>query len=108
MDSIMTNYKRDSDIEAELGNVDIKNFVEFDYSRNYIFRECEYCTGPLLGHIQAKCSKLEYDEKIVKRYQTKIRNMQSFRTKIKEREEKHRKKVAEWNRTETRSTNGVA
>ena len=107
MDSILTNYKRDSDIETELGNVDIENFVEFDYSGNYTFRECEYCTGPLLGHIQAKCSKLEYDEKIVRRYQTKIKNMQSFRTKIKEREEKHRKKVAEWSRTETR-TNGVA
>ena len=32
MDSILTNYKKDSDIEAELSNVDIENFVEFDYS----------------------------------------------------------------------------
>ena len=57
MDSILTNYKRDSDIDTELGNVDIENFVEFDYSGNYTFREREYCTGPLLGHIQVKCSK---------------------------------------------------
>ena len=46
MDSILTNYKRDSDIKTELGNVDIENFVEFDYSGNYTFLECEYCTGP--------------------------------------------------------------
>ena len=106
MDSILTNYKKDSDIEAELSNVEIENFVEFDYGGNYTFRECEYCTGPLLGHIQVKCAKLEYDEKIVKRYKTKLKNMPTFMTKIKEREERHRKKVAEWSRTETR--NGVA
>ena len=100
MDSILTNYKRDSDIEKELENVEIENFLEFDYSGNYTFLECEYCTGPLLGHIQPKCSKVEYDEKIVKRFQQKIRRMQSFQDKIKEREEKHRKKIAEWTRTE--------
>ena len=104
MDSVLVNYQRDSLIEKELENVDIENFLEFDYSGNYTFLECEYCAGPLIGHIQSKCPKTEYDEKAVGKFQKKIKRMQIFKDKVKERGDKDRKKVAEWARPENSRT----
>ena len=101
MDSVLANYQRDSLIEKELENVEIENFLEFDYSGNYTFYECEYCAGPLIGHIQAKCPKVEYEEKAVGKVQMKIKKMQIFKDKVKERGDRERKKVAEWARPET-------
>ena len=78
MDSMLKNYKKDAEIEAELENVNIENYLEFNYQGNYEFKECEYCTGPLLGHIQPKCPRVEYEERGVKRFKTHHRNLGGF------------------------------
>ena len=49
MESISTNYKKVSEIQEELKNVNIENHLEFNYHGEYVFRKCEYCDGPLLG-----------------------------------------------------------
>ena len=50
MDSIKSNYKKDSEIEEQLKNVNIECYFRFDYGGKYEFKTCEYCTRPLLGH----------------------------------------------------------
>ena len=55
MESIRSNYKKDSEIEEELINVNIECYLRFDYGGKYEFKTCEYCTGPLLGHFPTKC-----------------------------------------------------
>ena len=61
-DNITQNYMRDALIEKELENVEIENYLEFDYNGHYTWFECIYCGGPTLGHIQPKCPKTEDDE----------------------------------------------
>ena len=92
---MLMNYLKDAQIEKELDSVDIENFLEFDYGGNFTFYECEYCTGPILGHITSKCPKVDYDEKLIGRFQMRIRKLQKFKDKVKERGDKERKKVAE-------------
>ena len=43
MESIKINYKKESDIEAELKNVNIECYLRFDYGGKYEFKTCEYC-----------------------------------------------------------------
>ena len=47
----MSKYTKDSDIQEELKNVRIENHIEFYDDGRYEFRKCEYCDGPLLGHL---------------------------------------------------------
>ena len=54
MESIMVNYKKDSEIEKELENVNIESYLRFDFKGSYTFKRCVYCNGPLLGHYQPK------------------------------------------------------
>ena len=68
MDSVQTNYKSDNDIQKELANVNLDNILDFDYNRQYEFVRCAYCNGPLLGHLEVKCPRMEYDDGIVKRF----------------------------------------
>ena len=42
MESIKVNYKKDSEIEAELKNVNIENYLRFYYGGKYEFKKCEY------------------------------------------------------------------
>ena len=49
------NDRESGEIEAELKNVDLGNFLNFDYEGRYEFARCEGCDGPLLGHIEVKC-----------------------------------------------------
>ena len=53
MESISTNYKKVSEIQEELKNVNIENYLEFNYR-------------PMLGHLPTKCPKLDYEKKAVK------------------------------------------
>ena len=41
------NYRSLADIEEEIKNVDIDNFLEFDYGGRYEFARCEGFDGPL-------------------------------------------------------------
>ena len=86
MDSVQTNYKSDNDIQKELANVNLDNFLDFDYNGQYEFVRCAYCSGPLLGHIEAKCPRLEYDDGKVKRFETHLKGFNGFRQPLKKRE----------------------
>ena len=50
MESIRSNYKKDSEIEEELKNENIECYLRFDYGGKYEFKTCVYCNGTLLGH----------------------------------------------------------
>ena len=78
MESISTNYKKVSEIQEELKNVNIENYLEFNYQGDYVFKKCEYCDGLLLGHITQKCPKLDYDEKVVKKFESYLKNIGGF------------------------------
>ena len=54
MEDIKKNYRTLEDIEAELNNVDLGNFLDFDYEGRYEFARCEGCDGLLLGHLEVK------------------------------------------------------
>ena len=61
---MLKNFKKDAKIGTELENVNIENYLDFDYQGNYTFKQCEYCTGPLLGHIQPAKYKLRQDRNL--------------------------------------------
>ena len=56
MEDIKKNYKSVTEIEEELRNVRLENFLDFDSIRRYEFTRCEGCDGLLLGHLEVKCS----------------------------------------------------
>ena len=49
------NYRVSEEIEEELKNVDLGNFLDFDDDGRYEFTRYEGCDGPLLGHMEVKC-----------------------------------------------------
>ena len=49
------NYGAVSEIEVELKNVGIENFLDFNANDEFEFAMCEGCDGPLLGHLEVKC-----------------------------------------------------
>ena len=59
MDGMKKNYRSVTEIEEEIKNVDIGNFLDFDDDGKYEFAKCEGFFGPLLGHIEAKFSGKE-------------------------------------------------
>ena len=55
MEDKKKNHGTLEEIKAELKNVDLGNFLDFDYEGRYEFAKCEGCDGPLLGHLEVKC-----------------------------------------------------
>ena len=100
MESIMVNYKKDSEIEGELENVNIENYLRFDFNGKYNFKKCAFCNGPLLGHYQPKCSKLEYDAHGVERYEVYLQNIGGFDEAIDRRHERFWQKESRCKRSE--------
>ena len=64
METVSTNYKKIIEIQEELRNVKIDNHLKFDYQGDYKFNKCEYCDGPLLGHMAQKCPMLDHDKRL--------------------------------------------
>ena len=96
MESIITNYKKVSEIQEELKNVNIENYLEFNYQGDYVFKKCEYSDGPLLGHITQKFPRLDYDENAVKKFETHLKNIGVFSEAVKRRHKNHVEEVAKW------------
>ena len=101
MESISTNYKKFSDIQEELRNVNIENYLKFNFQGNYEFRRCEYCDGSMLGHMVQKCQKLDYDERVIKKFERHLENIGGFQEAIERREMSHREKIAKWVESKT-------
>ena len=71
--------------------MDIGNFLDFDDDGKYEFTRCEGCFGPLLGHIEAKCSGKEgvrYRSEAVKSFEIWIKRVPGFREMIELRRKK--------------------
>ena len=60
---------KESEIQEELKNVGIENYLWTYYDGSYEFRKCEYCDGPMLGHLKEKCPKVDYSEDDVKKFE---------------------------------------
>ena len=73
------NYKLYSEIEEEIKNVVIENFLDFDLYGRYEFARCEDCNGLLMGHMKTKCPKLEYSDEDVKRFEIYLKRIGGFK-----------------------------
>ena len=83
-----SNYKRESEIEEEMKNVVIENFLDFDLYGRYEFARCEDCNGLLMGHMKAKCPKLAYGDEDVKKFETYLKRIRGFKEALLAREKK--------------------
>ena len=52
MDNMKSNYMKVSNIQEELKNVVIENYLEFENTGKYEFRKCEDCNGPMIGYLR--------------------------------------------------------
>ena len=109
MNIIMSNYKKDNEIQEELKNVNMENHLMFNYQSEYVFKTCEYCTGPLLGHLPTKCPKLEYNENGIKRFLDYLQNIGGFDEALKRREKSYWENRAKWSNSKAGTvTSGTA
>ena len=84
------NYKSCSEIEEEMKNVVLENFLDFDFKGRYEFASCEDCNGPLMGHMKAKCPKLAYGDEDVKKFETYLKRIGGFKEALWAREKKNK------------------
>ena len=82
MDNMKSNYMKVRDIQEELKNVVIENYLEFENTGKYEFRKCEDCNGPMIGHLKPKCPKVEYSEDDVMKFERYIKNIRGFQEAI--------------------------
>ena len=54
MDNMKSNYLKEVNIQEELKNVKIENYLEFFGDGRYELYKCSGCFGPKLGHITQK------------------------------------------------------
>ena len=84
------SYKSCSEIEEEMKNVVLENFLDFDHNGRYEFTSCEDCNGLLLGHLKAKCPKIGYGDEDVKKFDTYLKRIGGFKEASWVRDKKQR------------------
>ena len=85
------NYGSMDDIEAELKNVGLENFLDFKANDDFEFAKCEGCDGPLLGHLEVKCTVKEgvrYGLEVLKTFENWLKRIPGFRDQLKARQQK--------------------
>ena len=87
METIQKNYKLASEIEKELKDVDLENFLDFDGKGGFDFDSCDYCNGPVLGHLEVKCPRLEYDPGDVRKFEKHLKKNKGLKKALMKREE---------------------
>ena len=60
--------------------------MDFDYHGQFEFVRCTFCNGPLLGHLEVKCPKVEYDDGTVNRFERYLKGFNGFRQALRKRE----------------------
>ena len=100
----MKNYKKDPELENDLKTIEMENYISYYETGQFDFKECEYCTGPLLGHIQAKCPRLEYDEKTVNRFKNHLRNLGEFEACFRKGYMKYKQDIYAWTKKQEETT----
>ena len=93
MENMKSNYKRESEIEEEMKNVVIENFLDFDVNGKYEFARCEDCNGLLMGHLKVKCPKVEYSDKDVNKFEHYLKRIGGFKEAVWAREKKIEKRM---------------
>ena len=94
MDNIKSNYLKEVNIQEELKNVKIENYLEFFGDGRYEFYKCSGCFGPQLGHITQKCTKLKYERETVQEFEIYLKDIGGFKEVIWRREkETEREKI---------------
>ena len=75
------------DIEKELKNVGIENFVEFIANDEYVFGKYEKCEGPLIGHMEVKCrgENVRYGLEAIRSFEHWVKRMPAFKQANKDR-----------------------
>ena len=84
------NYYPLEDIEAELKKVVLENFLDFNSNDAFEFAKCEGCDGPLLGHLEVKCTvkeEVRYGLEIVKTFKNWLKRIPGFREQLKARQQ---------------------
>ena len=69
---------------------EIEDFLDFNDKIKYEFARCEGCFGPLLGHIEAKCTGKEgvrYGSEAVKSFEIWIKRVKMIELRRKKRDE---------------------
>ena len=92
------NYKKLDDIATDIRNSEIEKVLKFDSQDRYGFFHCETCGGPILGHLEPKCRRLNgvrYDNQTVKSFEDWLERIAEFRQAIADRERKKEEKQAE-------------
>ena len=90
MENMKSNYKRESEIEEEMKNVVIENFLDFDDNSRYEFARCEDCNGPMMGHLKVKCPKLEYGEEDMNKFEVYLKRIGGFKEALWARKKKNK------------------
>ena len=91
--NMKNNYMNEVNIQTELENVKIENYLEFYSDGRYEFYKCSGCFGPQLGHITAKCTKIQYEGDTVKAFEVYLKEIKRF-------------KEASWKRDKERKVEG--
>ena len=79
------NYKPVAEIEQELRNVDLDDFIDVDSFGRYEFARCEGCDGPLLGHLEVKCNGkdgIRYRSEALRLFESWLKRVKGFRETV--------------------------
>ena len=80
------NYKNADEIETDLKNTGIDEYLKHDVQGRFGFYLCEGCAGPMLGHRQEKCRHTEsYDSQTVNSFQNWLERMPEFKKQVNQR-----------------------
>ena len=84
------NYYPLEDIEAELKNVVLENFLYCNANDDFEFARCEGFDGPLLGHLEVKCEKqgVRYRSETVRSFENWLKRVPGFREAVNARQQK--------------------
>ena len=90
MEDIKENYVTIDAILEELKNVRIENFLDFNANDDFEFTRCESCDGPLMGHLEVKCTvkeEVRYGPEVMKNFENWLKRIPGFREQLKARQQ---------------------
>ena len=90
------------EMEEELRDVDLSNFLDLDDKGRNDFMRCEGCDGLLVGHLEVKCcgkEEVRYGSEAVRNFENWLKRVNRFREALearrKERDEIRLGQIAE-------------
>ena len=90
MENMKKNHASMDAIAEELKNIGIETFLDFYANDDYEFQRCEDCDGPLLGHLEVKCTVKEgvrYGPEVLKSFENWLKRIPGFRDQLKIRQQ---------------------